>query len=50
MKHGGCSLSPLGTFDGKVPAETMALVLEREAAIKAGLHTIEIVDGEPKSS
>lgn len=50
MKHGGCSLSPLGTFDGKVPAETMALVLEREAAIKAGLHSVEIVDGEPKSS
>ena len=50
MKHGGCSLSPLGTFQGKVPAETMALVLEREAAIKAGLHSVEIVDGEPKSS
>jgi basic membrane protein A len=50
MKHGGCSLSPLGTFDGKVPAETMALVLEREAAIKAGLHSVEIVDSEPKSS
>lgn len=50
MKHGGCSLSPLGTFQGKVPAETMALVLEREAAIKTGLHSVEIVDGEPKSS
>lgn len=50
MKHGGCSLSPLETFQGKVPAETMALVLEREAAIKTGLHSVEIVDGEPKSS
>jgi basic membrane protein A len=50
LKHGGASLSPLGTFEGKVPAETMALVLEREAAIRTGLHTVEIVDGEPKSS
>ena len=33
MKHGGCSLAPLGTFEGKVPAEVMAKVAEREKAI-----------------
>ncbi|MCE6950967.1 MULTISPECIES: BMP family protein [Rhodobacterales] len=50
MKEGGCSLAPLGTFEGKVPAETMALVAEREAAIKAGTFTVAIDDSEPKSS
>lgn len=50
MKHGGCSLSPLGTFEGKVPAETMKLVAEREAAIKSGAFTVEILDDEPKST
>ena len=28
MKNGGCSLSPLGTFEGKVPAEVMAKARE----------------------
>jgi basic membrane protein A len=50
MKNGGCSLSPLGTFEGKVPAEAMALVAEREAAIKDGSFTVEIDDSEPKSN
>ncbi len=50
MKHGGCSLAPLGTFEGKVPEEAMALVREREAAIKAGEFTVEINDDEPKST
>ncbi len=50
MKEGGCSLAPLGTFEGKVPAEAMALVEKREAAIKAGEYTVEINDEEPKSS
>jgi basic membrane protein A len=26
MKEGGCSLAPLGTFEGKVPEEAMKLV------------------------
>ena len=30
MKAGGCSLAPLGTFEGKVPAEVMAKVAEKE--------------------
>jgi basic membrane protein A len=50
MKEGGCSLAPLGTFEGKVPAEAMALVAEREAAIRAGTFTVEVNDEEPKSS
>ena len=50
MKEGGCSLAPLGTFEGKVPAEAMAKVAEKEAAIKAGTFTVEINDAEPKSS
>ena len=50
MKDGGCSLAPLGTFDGKVPEAAMALVAEREAAIKAGTFTVEINDAEPTAS
>ncbi|MCB2143764.1 MAG: BMP family ABC transporter substrate-binding protein, partial [Rhodobacteraceae bacterium] len=47
MKDGGCSLAPLGTFEGKVPEAAMALVAEREAAIKDGSFTVEINDNEP---
>jgi basic membrane lipoprotein Med (substrate-binding protein (PBP1-ABC) superfamily) len=50
MKAGGCSLSPLGTFEGKVPADVMAKVAEKEKAIKDGSFTVEINDTEPKSS
>jgi basic membrane protein A len=50
MKEGGSSLSPLGTFEGKVPADVMAKVAEKEKAIKDGSFTVEINDAEPKSS
>lgn len=50
MKEGGCSLAPLGTFEGKVPAEAMALVAEREAAIRAGTYVVAVDDSEPVSS
>lgn len=50
MKSGGCSLAPLGSFEGKVPAEAMALVAAREAAIRDGSFTVAIDDSEPKSS
>lgn len=50
MKAGGCSLAPLGTFEGKVPAEVMAKVAEKEKAIKDGSFTVEINDAEPKST
>jgi basic membrane protein A and related proteins len=50
MKAGGCSLSPLGTFEGKVPGDVVAKVAEKEKAIKDGSFTVEINDNEPKSS
>ena len=50
MKEGGCSLAPLGTFEGKVPEAAMALVAEREAAIKAGAFVVEVNDEEPTST
>ena len=50
MKAGGCSLAPLGAFEGKVPAEVVAKVAEKEKAIKDGSFTVEINDTEPKSS
>ena len=50
MQEGGCSLAPLGTFDGKVPAEAMALVAQKEADIKAGKVVVEVNDDEPQSS
>jgi basic membrane lipoprotein Med (substrate-binding protein (PBP1-ABC) superfamily) len=50
MKNGGCSISPLGTFEGKVPEAAMALVAERQAAILDGSFTVEIDDSEPTSS
>jgi basic membrane lipoprotein Med (substrate-binding protein (PBP1-ABC) superfamily) len=50
MNAGGCSLAPLGTFEGKVPADVMARVAAQEAAIKDGSFTVAVDDGEPKSS
>jgi basic membrane protein A and related proteins len=50
MREGGSSLAPLGTFEGRVPAEAMALVAEREAAIRDGSFTVEVDDSEPRSS
>jgi basic membrane protein A len=50
MRAGGCSLAPLGTFEGKVPAEVMAKVAEKENMIKDGSFAVEISDVEPKSS
>jgi basic membrane lipoprotein Med (substrate-binding protein (PBP1-ABC) superfamily) len=50
MKAGGCSLAPLGTFEGKVPADLMAQVNETAEKIKSGSFTVAIDDSEPKSS
>ncbi|KQZ33340.1 ABC transporter substrate-binding protein [Mesorhizobium sp. Root552] len=50
MKSGGCSLAPLGAFEGKVPADVVSKVAEKEKAIKDGSFTVEINDAEPKSS
>lgn len=49
MKHGGCSLAPLGTFAGKVPQEAMALVAQREAEILDGRFVVEIDDTDPSA-
>ncbi len=49
MKAGGCSLAPIGSFEGKVPAKAVALVEEKQAAIKSGSFSVEINDEEPKS-
>jgi basic membrane protein A len=49
MKHGGCSLSPLGTFEDKVPDDIKAKVKAREEEIKNGTFVVEINDEEPKS-
>ncbi len=48
MKHGGCSLAPLGTFEGGVPADLVAKVREREGQIKSGGFHVVIDDNEPK--
>jgi len=50
MKNGGCSLAPLGTFEGKIPDDIMAKVAEKEKMIRDGSFTVEINDDEPKSS
>lgn len=50
MVKGGCSMAPLGTFEGKVPAEVVALVTQRDGEIRAGTFTVTINDDEPKSS
>lgn len=50
MKYKGSELAPLGTFEGKVPAEVMARVQARQQAILDGSFTVKVVDSEPKSS
>lgn len=50
MIHGGSSLSPLGTFEGRVPAEIMELVAQRTQEILDGTFEVEIKDDEPRSS
>lgn len=50
MKHGGSSLAPLGTFEGKVPADVMAKVKQREQELREGKATVKVNDAEPKST
>ncbi|MBL4666626.1 MAG: BMP family protein [Sneathiella sp.] len=50
MQKGGASLSSFYEFDDKIPAATKAKVAELTAQIKAGTHTVEINDEEPKST
>jgi basic membrane lipoprotein Med (substrate-binding protein (PBP1-ABC) superfamily) len=50
MKAGGCSLAPMGTFEGKVPQTALDLVAERQSGIMDGSFTVAIDDNEPKAS
>jgi len=49
MKPKGSSLSPLGTFEKKVPAELLAKVKAKEQAILDGKFTVKVDDGQPKA-
>ena len=50
MKHKGSSLSPLGTFEKKVPADIVAKVQAKEKAILAGSFTVKVDDSQPKAA
>jgi basic membrane protein A len=50
MNQGGNELAPLGTFEGKVPADAMELVATRQAEIMSGAFTVTVNDDEPTSS
>ncbi len=50
MKFGGNALSPLGTFEAKVPADLKAKVEARRKAIASGAFTVKVVETEPKST
>ena len=50
MKHHGSELAPLGTFEGKVPADVVAKMRAKEKAILAGSFTVKIDDSEPKAA
>ena len=49
MKPKGSSLSPLGTFEKKVPAGLLAKVQAKEKAILDGKFTVKVDDGQPKA-
>ena len=50
MAKGGASLAPFYEFEDKIPADIKAKVEALEAQIRAGQHTVEINDVEPKST
>ena len=50
MKFGGNELAPLGTFEGKVPADLKAKVEARKKAIASGAFPVKVVETEPKST
>ena len=50
MKYKGSELSPLGTFEDKVPAEIKAKVKAKQEAILAGKFTVKVDDSQPKAS
>ena len=50
MKYKGAELAPLGTFEGKVPADLVAKVKAKEKAILDGKFAVKVVETEPKST
>lgn len=50
MKAGGSELAPLGSFEGKVPADVMKKVREREKALREGKASVKVTETEPKST
>lgn len=50
MKFKGSELAPLGTFEAKVPAEVVAKVKAKQAAILSGAFKVPVVESEPKSN
>jgi basic membrane lipoprotein Med (substrate-binding protein (PBP1-ABC) superfamily) len=50
MKYKGSELSPLGTFEGKVPKAVMDKVAARQKEILAGTFTVKVDDSQPKGS
>jgi basic membrane protein A and related proteins len=50
LRLGGSSLSPLGTFEGKVPAAVMVRVKARTAAIMSGAFAVRVDPATPRSS
>lgn len=50
MKYKGAELAPLGTFEGKVPADLMTRVRAKERAILDSKFTVKVVESEPKST
>ncbi len=50
MKHKGSELAPLGSFASRVPADLVAKVKAKEAAIREGKFSVKVDDGQPKPS
>ena len=49
MKPKGSTLSPLGSFEKKVPADLLAKVQAKEKAILDGKFTVKVDDTQPKA-
>jgi basic membrane lipoprotein Med (substrate-binding protein (PBP1-ABC) superfamily) len=50
MKYKGSELSPLGTFEGKVPKAVKDKVAQRQKEILAGTFKVKVDDNQPKGS
>jgi len=48
MKYKGSEMAPLGTFEGKVPADLAAKVKAKEQAIRDGKFAVKVDDNQPK--